>query len=342
MLDWSGRIDARDDLSRRCGCPRESDDAALVLAAHERWGIAGLAHVIGDWSAVLRDGANASVILASDFAGVRPLYYHRQPGRVVWSSSLPALVAAAGIDALDEAYVAGLLTCGGYPGRTPYAGVFSVPAGHAVCLSAGGTYTRALWEPPVGAARRYADERQYDDEFRTLFRDAVATRLRTPGSAIAELSGGLDSSSVVCQAQRLITTGAVTTQRLATVSYVNADSADLPFVRAVEAHCGLDGVHLSTHEHPLLSTTPGPAPTPEAWMPLHVAVAARAQRIGARVFLTGLNGDLANGNSFDDSLQVAAALRRALEIEPDNALFKTNLERVERQLRATGPASEAE
>jgi tetratricopeptide (TPR) repeat protein len=38
----------------------------------------------------------------------------------------------------------------------------------------------------------------------------------------------------------------------------------------------------------------------------------------------------------------AAALRRALEIEPDNALFRTNLERVERQTKATGPANKAE
>jgi tetratricopeptide (TPR) repeat protein len=38
----------------------------------------------------------------------------------------------------------------------------------------------------------------------------------------------------------------------------------------------------------------------------------------------------------------AVALRRALEIEPDNALFKTNLERVERQARATDPAPGAE
>jgi len=38
----------------------------------------------------------------------------------------------------------------------------------------------------------------------------------------------------------------------------------------------------------------------------------------------------------------AAALRQALEIEPDNALFRTNLERVERQSRADRPRDPAE
>jgi Asparagine synthase len=40
------------------------------------------------------------------------------------------------------------------------------------------------------------------------------------------------------------------------------------------------------------------------------SVAAVADRLGAKVFLTGMNGDLMMGNWFDDSLQVAASLRR--------------------------------
>ena len=48
---------------------------------------------------------------------------------------------------------------------------------------------------------------------------------------------------------------------------------------------------------------------PEPFQSLRAATAQTAQRLGARTMLTGQNGDLMMGNWFDDSLQVAAAVR---------------------------------
>src|ERR1700687_5348545 len=108
ILAWDGRIDNRADLLWRTHNSGRCDigDAALLLAAYDQWGVAGLVEVIGDWSTVIRDGSTGDVILASDFAGVRPLYYHWQPGKVMWSSRLRALVDATCIDTIDEQYVA--------------------------------------------------------------------------------------------------------------------------------------------------------------------------------------------------------------------------------------------
>jgi hypothetical protein len=49
---------------------------------------------------------------------------------------------------------------------------------------------------------------------------------------------------------------------------------------------------------------------PAAYEPLRASVASVARRLGAKVFLTGMNGDLIAGNWFNDSQQVAASLRR--------------------------------
>ena len=138
ILSWDGRLDNRDDLLLRLRDSLRGDtsNAALALAAYERWGTSGLVHLIGDWSLVIRDRANRTIILASDFAGVRPLYYSVQPGRVLWSSRLQSLVEATKISELDEQYVAGFLMFGGCPNHTPYKGIYSVPPGHAVCVSA--------------------------------------------------------------------------------------------------------------------------------------------------------------------------------------------------------------
>ena len=312
ILSWDGRLDNRGDLLQRLSDSLRShmSNAALVLAAYDRWGTSGLVHLIGDWSVVIRDRANGTIVLASDFAGVRPLYYQVQHGRVHWSSRLQSLVDATEISELDEQYVAGFLMFGGCPNHTPYKGIFSVPPGHAVCVSAKETAIRRFWSLPNGDVVRYRSERRYEEQLRALFRDAVAVRLQTDSPVLAELSGGLDSSSVVSMANHLMRSGAVEASRLATVSYIWRNSLDEPFIREVESFCGIQGNHVSTHDDPLISETQAGNAMPEAFDPLRTSVAAVAHRTGAKVFLTGMNGDLVMGNWFDDSLQVAASLRR--------------------------------
>jgi len=320
ILHWDGRLDNRGDLlllladslpKAPAGRGRgETSNAALARCAYERWGTDGFVKLIGDWSLVIHDHVNRSIVLASDFAGVRPLYYCVQSGQVQWSSRLQSLVEATGISELDEQYVRGFLLLGGCPNRTPYKGIYSVPAGHAVCVSSEGTKIHRFWSLPVGDVIRYRDERRYEEELRALFREAVAVRLQTESPVLAELSGGLDSSSVVSMASHLIRSGSVGATRLSNVSYVWKNSLDEPFIREMESFCGIDGHHISTHDVPVISETqPGDA-MPEVFYPLRAATAAVADSLGAATVLTGTGGDLMMGNWFDDRLQVTASLRR--------------------------------
>jgi len=312
VLHWDGRLHNREDLLRRLRDWLRGDttDAAIARAIYERWGISGLVHLIGDWSVVIRDRVKRTTVLASDFAGVRPLYYHVQPGGVLWSSCLESLVDATKISDLDEQYLAGFLMFGGRPNRTPYKGIYSVPPGHAVSVSSDETNIQRFWELPVGDVIRYRNERRYEEQLRMLFREAVAVRLQTESPVLAELSGGLDSSSVVCMANDLIRSGAVSAPRLNGVSFVWRNSLDEPFIREVESHCRIEGVHISTHDVPLATEAQVGHAMPEAFEPLRTSVAATARKFGAKTILTGQNGDLTMGNWFDDSLQVAASLRR--------------------------------
>ena len=316
-LFWDGRLDNRGDLLFRLGAlqPAARTNAALAAATYDRWGTDGLVHLIGDWSAVLRDRRTGTIVLAGDFAGVRPLYYTvehyiEQSARVLWSGDLQALADATAPHALDEEYVAGLLTFGRCPNRTPYQGILSVPPGHAVSVSVGGTTIRRFWHLPVGDQIRYRGERRYEEQFRSLFEEAVAVRLQHGSPVVAELSGGLDSSSVVSMASRLIRRGAVPAPSLHSVSYLWQNSLDEPFVREMEAFCGIEGFHISTHDDPVTAADRVGRGMPEQFTPVRSAAARLADRVGARALLTGQGGDLLMGNWFDDSLQVAGHLRR--------------------------------
>jgi len=311
VVHWNGRLDNREDLRQRLRdlLREDTSDASIARANYERWGINGLVNLIGDWSLVIRDRVNHTTLLASDFAGVRPLYYHVRRESVLWSSRLQALVEATKISELDEPYLAGFLIFNGCPNRTPYKDIYSVPPGHAVCVSSEEIKISRFWELPVGDAIHYRNERRYEEQLRALFREAVAVRLQTEAPVLAELSGGLDSSSVVCMANQLIRSGAVSAKHFSTVSFLWENSLDEPFIHEVESHCGIEGVHLSTHEVPLIAEKQVGGVMPEAFEPLRSSVAAIAQERRAQTLLTGQNGDLVNGNWFDDSLQVAASLR---------------------------------
>lgn len=308
ILHWDGRLDNRSDLLPRLSLPVEASNQTIARATYDRWGTDGLVHLIGDWSLVIRD--RESTVLASDFAGVRPLYYHVQDGRVRWSNRLQSLVEETGITDLDEQYIAGFLTFGGCANRTPYKGIYSVPPGHAVCVSPKRTSIRRFWSMPTGDTIRYQNEHRYEEELRALFREAVAVRLQSESPVLAELSGGLDSSSVVCMAQHLIGSGAVSAPKLDAVSFTWRNSLDEPFVREVESHCGIKGSRISTHDVPLVTEAQVTGAVPEAFHSLLSAVATTASQLGARTILTGQNGDLLMGNWYDDSLQIAASLRR--------------------------------
>jgi asparagine synthase (glutamine-hydrolysing) len=310
VLHFDGRLDNRSDLLPRFSLKGDTSNAAIARATYERSGTAGFVHLIGDWSLVIRDHANRLTVLASDFAGVRPLYYHVHEGRVQWSNRLQTLVEETGITDLDEQYIAAFLTVGGCANRTPYKGIYSVPPGHAVCVSSQGTSMSRFWSMPIGDTIRYKNEHRYDEELRALFREAVAVRLQTESPVLAELSGGLDSSSIVCMANHLVRSGDVKASRLEAVSFTWQNSLDEPFIREVESYCGIEATRISTRDVPLLTEAQVSGPTPAAFKTLMTSVATTARQLGAKTILTGQNGDLMTGNWFDDSLQVAASLRR--------------------------------
>jgi asparagine synthase (glutamine-hydrolysing) len=312
VLLWDGRLDNRSDLILllKDYLRGDSSNSALAQAAYERWGTSGFVYLIGDWSIVMRDDSNRTTVLASDFAGVRPLYYSAKSGQVLWSSRLQCLLNATGISELDEEYLGAFLLYGGCPNRTPYKGIYSVPAGHAVCISSQSTKIIRFWSLPVRDEVRYRNEHRYEEELRSLFREAVSVRLQTEAPVLAELSGGLDSSSVVSMANHLMRSGAVRAATLASISYLWPSSIDEPFIREMEAFCGIEGVHISTEDALLISETQVGNACPEILQPLRKSVAIVARQLGAKVILTGQNGDLMMGNWFDDSVQVAGSLQR--------------------------------
>ncbi len=309
---WDGRLDNRGDVLAQLGhdAPPRCSNSGLALRLYQAKGLDGWGGLIGDWSLAMWDPASRSVMLASDYAGVRPLYYCRTADCLLWGSSLSHLVTWSGRNEIDDEYAASFLTRGSAVDRTPYRGIYPVPPGHAVCVTARGVSTKAFWELPVHRETRFGNREGYDEQLRNLFREAVSVRLRRDTPVCAELSGGLDSSSIVCMADSIAEEHSNGVSRPITFTYTHKGSTDEKYFRAVERGRHATGIHLDLEEYPFVALTQAGAAAPAWWEPRLTELAGQLADIGSGVFLTGQLGDLTMGNIVDDSNQAADYIHR--------------------------------
>src|SRR6266478_5247765 len=217
ILTWDGRLDNRADLilQLRDVVAAASTDVEIVAAAYGYWGSDCLSMLIGDWALSLWEPRTRSLILAKDPIGTRHLYYSFDDSQVTWSTILDPLVLFAGKTfALCEEYIAGWFSFFPAAHLTPYVGIHSVPPSSSVLLRPGKHAVNKYWDFDPDKQTRYGSDAEYEEHFRVVFAEAVRRRLRSDSPILAELSGGMDSSSIVCMADTIISRGAAETQRL--------------------------------------------------------------------------------------------------------------------------------
>ena len=290
---WDGRIDNR--TSGR-------SDAEHVFDLYRRDpNGAFAATVVGDFAFALWDGPRRTLILGRDAFGIRPLFYSATPNRVVWSTRIDPLIdAALGIDlALDDEYLGAYLTDAARGHETPYREIRVVPPGTLLAFTPEGTSARKCWSLHDGRDVVLGSDREYEERLHELLCESIGARMQSDHPVAAELSGGLDSSTIVCIADRLLREGRVPAPDVVTISYVFDEaktSDERTYIAEVEKATGRAGKHLREEEHRLLSTlgeTASPLyPTPEiCFLARHRQVQKTMEAAGARLLLRGIGGD---------------------------------------------------
>jgi asparagine synthase (glutamine-hydrolysing) len=307
---FDGRIDNRDDLLRRLGMASSGglDDGQIALAVFERWGIDGLRWILGDWSLAVWDAAERTVHLARDYMGARPLYYCIDSRYAAWSSDLAGLVTRTGrTESLSDRFAAGFMSLRLSPDTTPYNGVSAVPPGVCVSISASGrVMPRRFWTLDAGNIR-YPDPRLYEEQLYALWCEAVRVRLRTDDTVWAELSGGLDSSSVVCMADLLIKRGDVPARAIRLVSHATLQSPEgdeRRFIAEIERQIGVASEIIGVEDNQEHIDRARAWVTPYALHGVGLETVRRVRTAGGRVVLSGRLGDAVMGCQPDNSVAV--------------------------------------
>ena len=301
-LTFDGRLDNREELVRRFAQTGEDNvtDLGLIAAAYLSRGIDSFSMLVGDWALALWEPSDRSLVLAKDPIGVRPLYYSLAHDRVTWCTLLEPLVELAETKfPLEQEYVAGWLSFFPAAHLTPYAGIFSVPPSSFVRIRGRRVTTTRYWEFQPEKIR-HASDKEYEEQFRVVFRESVRRRLRSDSVVLAELSGGMDSSSIVCMADTILASGSPGTPLLETVSYYDDSEPawdERPYFTLVERQRGRVGCHIDARslgayefgaECNHFQALPG---SERRMAPIIKQLQAHMRSHGNRIILSGIGGD---------------------------------------------------
>jgi asparagine synthase (glutamine-hydrolysing) len=306
ILTWDGRLDNRDELVRWLGgqLPLDSTDLEIVAACYERSNTDAFARLIGDWALSICDPKVHSLILAKDFIGTRSLYYTLGDVAITWSTVLDPLIALSDCNPrISEEYIAGCLSSFPATHLTPYEEIHSVPAGAFVRLDPGRQAISSYFEFDPKITIRYRRDEEYEEHFRSVFTQSVRRRLNADIPILAELSGGMDSSSIVCVADTLLSDPSIACPRLDTVSYYDDSEPnwnERPYFTMVEKKRGRTGVHIDVGAQEIFrfDFEPSFAATPEAMNANRETLRQLADCMstqGNRVVLSGIGGDEVTG-----------------------------------------------
>jgi asparagine synthase (glutamine-hydrolysing) len=283
------------------GPDEDRTDVGIVSAGLRQLGAGFLSRIVGNFALVHYDRRSNSLLLARDPFGIRPLFYHRSKNELFVASDLTALIKVTGKQPeLNHDFVCTYIVTLPEVRNTPYRDFYPVEPAHMVIARNGQLTSSRFWRPEAIKDIVYQTDAEYEEHCRHLLIEGTRQCLRTDDRPIwITLSGGLDSSTVVCLANQLIQSGEAEAKEFQTFSIVfeEARSSDeRPFMRAVEQHVGHTGFHLIDDPNWLAIPSPKESflriPTP--WL----CVPRRQDQLrdemvhhGARVLLNGLGGD---------------------------------------------------
>ncbi len=303
QLVYNGEIynyrELRSELESHGHIFRTQTDTEVVLTAFREWSTRCVERFNGMWALAIWDSARHELFCSRDRFGVKPLYYRNDGTQLVFASELKAFRAdshalrpnvTAVRDFLEQGYV-------DHTPQTFFAGIEQLPPAHSLIFRQEGLRVFRHWrlelrEPPADPV----------GTFRELFVDAVRLRLRSDVPIGSCLSGGLDSSAIVCTVESLLRDDGEAAkqigprQRTFTAYFEDRGLDERPFAEAVVERTGAHSHWVSFSGDDVLKDLPAivyahDEPFRSTSIIAQWYVMSAARDAGVKVMLDGQGGD---------------------------------------------------
>lgn len=212
VISYNGEIynylELRNELNELGHHFSTSSDTEVLIKAWAEWGVDCLPRLTGMFAFVIWDRVEAYVMLCRDAFGIKPLFYSLQNGMLLFASEIRAVHALRNTPPEINHQRAYEYLVREYYDRneeTFFAGVNQLLPGHTLRydLATGQAGTPAPWNHFNISENSDVSFEQASEKIREIFLRSVRLHLRSDVPLAAMLSGGLDSSSIVCAMRML-------------------------------------------------------------------------------------------------------------------------------------------
>ena len=202
-------LELRRDLISRGHRIHSYSDTEVILYAYREWGDACVGRFLGMFAFAILDRPQRRIFCARDRVGIKPFYYHFDGHTLLFSSEIKAIIGSGAITPTANAEaIQDYLTfqfCLGE--KTLFKDIKKLEPGHTLAVQLGEhgptIQKRAYWDLQFDIDDTH-NEQWFVDHLAGLIEDATRLHLRSDVPLGAHLSGGLDSSAVVCLAANLL------------------------------------------------------------------------------------------------------------------------------------------
>jgi asparagine synthase (glutamine-hydrolysing) len=195
-------LELRAELEGLGNAFRTESDTEVILAAWQAWGPEMLLRFNGMWALAIVDTGSGDIFLARDRFGIKPLLYSVSEQHLVFASEMRALIGSGLVSTDIDMDVARrlLVDAFGIEGseRTLHRDIRRLQGGHHLWVKGGRISVTRWWRTVDHLPSLPSTEDERVNRFGEIFRDAVALRMRSDVPIGTCLSGGFDSSAIIC------------------------------------------------------------------------------------------------------------------------------------------------
>ncbi len=188
-----------------------NSDTEVIIQSYIHWGSACVERFNGMWAFAIYDRQTQTFFCSRDRFGVKPFYYFRNEDFFAFASEQKALLTLPFVEKkLNEEAVFDFLVLGNTEQHVEsfFKGILELKAGHNLYIQNGNLkiekYYQLAYTSAFGSFSE-ATAQSHSTRVKELLEDAVRLRLRSDVPVGACLSGGIDSSALVCVANSMRT-----------------------------------------------------------------------------------------------------------------------------------------
>lgn len=198
-------------------------DSQLILLSYTKWGEECPKYLVGDFVFMIWDEKQNTLFGARDFSGGRTLYYHYQHHKFVFCTTIEPMFSLSYVEKrLNEQWLAQFLAISGMieavdSSITVFQDIKQLPPAHSISITGEKLTIKRYCTITSDEMLNFKSNQDYVEAFQEIFQQAVNSRVRTYRKVGAQLSGGLDSGSIVSFAAREL---GMQNKKLHTFSYI--------------------------------------------------------------------------------------------------------------------------